>query len=42
MSPPVGVEPKVPHFHALPATVLANSLFAGSLRCLDPYIVMLY
>ena len=40
--PPVGIEPRASGFHALHATVWANSLFAGSLRPLDPHIVILY
>ena len=42
MLPPVGIEPKASDFHVLHATVWANSPFAGSLRPLDAYIVMLY
>ena len=33
---PVGIEPKASDFHALHATIWANSLFAGSFRALDP------
>ena len=40
MLPLVEIEPRA--FHALHATVWANSLFAGSLRTLNPCIVMLY
>ena len=42
MLPPVGVESRVSYFHALHVTIWANSLFAGSFRPLDPYMVMLY
>ena len=42
MLPLVGIEPKASDFHALHATVWANSLFAGSLRHLDNHIVMIY
>ena len=41
MWPPVGIEPRASDFNALHATAWANSLFAGSLRPLDLYIVML-
>ena len=33
---PVEVEPRTSDFYVLHATVWANSLFAGSLRLLDP------
>ena len=42
MLTPVGIEPRVSHFNTLHTTVWANSLFAGSLKTLNPYIVMLY
>ena len=41
MLPLVGIEPRASDFHALHDTVWANSLFAGRLRPLDPYIAML-
>ena len=42
MLPLVGIEPRASDFHALYATVWANSPFAGSPRLLGPCIVMLY
>ena len=42
MLPPVGVEPETNDFLALHTTMLANFLFAGSLRSSDPYVVLLY
>ena len=42
MLPPVGIESRASDFHALHATVWANFTFAGSLRPLDPCVVMLY
>ena len=39
---PVGIEPRASNFNALHATVWTNPLFAGSIKPLDPYIVMLY
>ena len=42
MLPPGRIEPRASDFHVLHATVWANSLFAGSLRPLDPYIATLY
>ena len=42
MLPPVGIEPRTSNFNAVHATVWANSLFAGSLKPLNPYIVLLY
>ena len=42
MIPLVGVEPRASDFQPLHVTVWVNSLFAGSLRPLDPYIIMLY
>ena len=42
MLPPVEIEARTSDFHALHATVWAISPFAGSLRPLDPYIIILY
>ena len=42
MLPLMGIKPRASDFNALHATVWANSLFAGSLILLDPYVVMLH
>ena len=42
MLPQVRVEPRASNFYALHATVCANFLFPGSLRLLDPHMIMLY